>query len=170
MKKQNTKNSKKKPDRDEVPISQERHQSQCSICGHPQREAIDDAFTGWGSPTKIAAEYSVSRDAVYRHARAMALLEKRRRNVRAALERIIEKAGDVDVNGATVVAAVSAYARINARGEWVERTETVNLNQMFNKMTAAELETYAKTGALPGWFSSSTDATVGEDNGGNDAG
>jgi hypothetical protein len=37
--------------------------------------------------------------------------------VRAALERIIEIAGEVEVNAAGVVSAVSAYARINNRGE-----------------------------------------------------
>jgi hypothetical protein len=75
----------------------------------------------------------VSRDSIYRHAHALNLIEKRRRNVRAALERIIEKAGDVVVNAAAVISAVSALARINAKGEWVEKIETVNLKALFDK-------------------------------------
>lgn len=66
-----------------------RHEKQCSICGHTQREEIEGAFVGWRSVNKIASGFYVSRDAVYRHARASGLLEKRRRNVRAALEHII---------------------------------------------------------------------------------
>jgi hypothetical protein len=53
---------------------------------------------------------------VYRHAHALELFQKRQRNVRAALERIIEKAGEVDVTASAVVAAVQAYAKINSAG------------------------------------------------------
>jgi hypothetical protein len=81
-----------------------------------------------GNTTKLAAEYLISRDAIYRHAHALGLMEKRRRNLRAALEKIIEEAGEVKVNAAAVVSAVSALARINSQGQWVERTETVSLN------------------------------------------
>jgi len=51
-----------------------------------------------GNTTKLAAEYLISRDAIYRHAHALGLMEKRRRNLRAALEKIIEEAGEVEVN------------------------------------------------------------------------
>jgi len=106
----------------------------------------------WLSPLRIGEQYGVSPDGMYRHARALDLTEKRRRNVRAALERIIEKAGEVDVNAAAIVSAVGTYARINNRGEFVERTETVNLNALFKGMTVAELDAYATNGTLPGWF------------------
>ena len=78
--------------------------------------------------------------------------------VRAALERIIEQAGEVDATAAAVVAAIQAYSKINAAGQWVERTEHVNLNELFDRMTREELEAYAKEGALPGWFESATGA------------
>ena len=100
-----------------------------------------------------------NRASVYRHAHAFNLFSKRQRNVRAALEKIIERAGEVAVNAAAVVSAVTAFARINARGELVERTETVNLNALFERMTAEELEKYAKDGALPEWFSTNLIAT-----------
>jgi hypothetical protein len=47
----------------------------------------------------------------------------RQRNVRAALERIIERAGDVQVTASAVVAAVEAYAKNNASGQWIGRIE-----------------------------------------------
>ena len=46
----------------------------------------------WASPVELAGEYSVSRDAIYRHAWALNLVDVPRRNVRAALEWIIEQA------------------------------------------------------------------------------
>lgn len=122
----------------------------------------------WSNTTKLGAEYSISRDAIYRHAHALGLMDKRRRNVRAALEKIIEKAGEVEVNAAAVVSAVSALARINSQGQWVERTETVSLNALFERMTADELDTYAREGKLPGWFEATTGATEPDSRGGND--
>ena len=53
---------------------------------------------------------------------------------------------------AAVVAAVQAYAKINAAGEWIDRTETVSMNDLFERMSTDELEAYAQAGTLPGWF------------------
>jgi hypothetical protein len=145
----------------EKPVSQGRHEAVCSICAHPQREEIEQEFINWGSAARMAKTYKVCRESFYRHAHAFHLMDKRRRNVRAALEKIIEKAGDVEVNAAAVVSAISAYARINGRGEWVERMETVNLNTLFERMSAQELETYAQDGSLPTWFTDVVPATAG---------
>ena len=109
-------------------VSLGRHKRTCSVCRHEQCEEIESAFVGWRSPAAIAEEFELAdRASVYRHAHALGLFEKRRRNIRAALERIIEKAGEVDVTASAVVAAVQAYAKINAAGEWIDRTETVSM-------------------------------------------
>jgi hypothetical protein len=139
-------------------VSLGRHQKNCSVCAHDQRGDIEAAFIGWRSPAAIAEEYSLAdRASVYRHAHALGLFQKRQRNVRAALERIIERADDVDVTASALVAAVQAYAKINAAGEWIDRTETTSMNDLFDRMNTQELESYAQTGALPAWFK----ATVG---------
>ena len=144
-------------------VSLGRHQRNCSICAHQQREEIEAAFIGWRSPAAIAEEYGLAdRASVYRHAHALGLFQKRQRNVRAALERIIEKAGEVDVTASAVVAAVQAYSKINAAGQWIDRTEQVSLNDLFDRMSTAELEDYARNGTLPGWFEA---ATVGATDG-----
>lgn len=123
------------------------------MCSHQQRDEIEAAFTGWRSPAAIAEEYGLAdRASVYRHAHALGLFPKRQRNVRAALERIIEKAGEVDVTASAVVAAIQAYAKINSAGEWIDRTETVSMNDLFDRMSTQELEDYAQTGGLPEWF------------------
>ena len=86
---------------------------------------------------------------MYRHTHALGLFQKRQRNIRAALERIIEQAGEV---ASAVVAAGQAFAKINAAGEWIDRTETTSMNDLFDRMSTQELEAYARTGALPEWF------------------
>ncbi len=140
-------------------VSMGRHKRTCSVCRHSERNVIESDFVSWRSPAAIAEEYGLAdRASVYRHAHALGLFEKRRRNIRAALERIIEKAGEVDVTASAVVAAVQAYAKINAAGEWIDRTETVSMNDLFDRMTTAELEAYAQRGTLPGWFQATTGA------------
>jgi hypothetical protein len=56
------------------------------------------------------------------------------------------------VNAGAVVAAVQAYAKINSLGQWIDRSEHLDLNALFARMTAGELDAYAKDGTLPEWF------------------
>ena len=138
-----------------------RHRRACTVCKHPDCAEIETAFVAWESAASISAQYGIAdRATVYRHAHALGLFEKRRRNIRAALERIIERAGEVDVTASAVVSAVQAYAKINAAGEWIDRTETVSLNDLFERMSTAELDAYAQSGTLPAWFQSTVGATA----------
>jgi len=140
-----------------------RHKRTCSVCAHPNRGEIEADFIAWRSPAAIAEEYGLAdRTSVYRHAHAVGLFAKRQRNIRAALERIIENAGEVDVTASAVVGAIQAYAKINAAGQWIDRSETVNLNELFERMTTAELEAYARDGSLPGWFPKTVSATAAD--------
>src|SRR5882724_13455819 len=85
-------------------VSFGRHEHGCKICSHKQRHELERDFINWKSPALIAREYGLKdRSSVYRHAHALDLFPKRQRNVRAALERIIERACEVDVNAAAVV-------------------------------------------------------------------
>ena len=137
-----------------------RHKRNCTICKHPQREAIEAAFVAWNSPAGITAEYGLAdRTSVYRHAKALGLYVKRQRNIRAALEHIIEQAANVEVTAPAVVSAIQAYAKINAQGVWVDRSEHLNMNELFERMTRDEMEKYAKDGVLPDWFRASVPAT-----------
>ena len=84
------------------------------------------------------------------------------------MERIIEQAETVEVNASAVVAAVQAYAKINDSGQWIERVQGTNMNQLFDRMTTEELEAYARDGSLPEWFRGAVGATgtVGPEDGG----
>src|SRR5262249_24915919 len=79
------------------------HQGICRICRHDKHEDIDRDFVGWGNVKRIASDYGVSVDSVYRHATAMGLYEQRRKNVKKALERIIERSEDVEITANAVV-------------------------------------------------------------------
>lgn len=57
------------------------------------------------------------------------------------------------------MAAVQAYSKINATGHWVDRSEHLSLNELFDRMTQRELEAYAKDGTLPDWFTTTLGAT-----------
>jgi hypothetical protein len=118
------------------------------------RFEIEQAFVTWASPAAIAQQYGLAdRASVYRYAHALQLFPKRcQQNVRAALERIIERVADAEVTAGAVVAAVQSLAKINAAGRWIDPTEQVSLHQLFERMTCEELEIYARDGDLPSWF------------------
>jgi hypothetical protein len=137
-----------------------RHEFACKVCAHPKREEIEAEWIGWAQTSKLAKKYGLSRESLYRHCHAFGLFERRRRNLRAALERIVEQADSVQVNASAVVAAAQALAKINAAGHWIDRTEAVNLNALFERMTADELQRYAEKGELPEWFQQAIGATV----------
>src|SRR5262249_17402925 len=128
-------------------------QAECQICRHDHRAEIESAFVNWTSPASITETYGFKdRSTVYRHAHAFDLFEKRKANVRAALQVIIEKAGDVEVTASAVVQAIQEYAKTNDAGRWIERRERLDLAELFNKLSTQELEEYAQSGKLPAWF------------------
>lgn len=157
---------KKNANTEKPPVNVGRHEYACKICNHEDRAQIEADFISWKSPVNICAEYGLAdRTTIYRHAWAFGLMEKRKRNVRAALERMIEKAGDVEVTASAVVAAIQAYAKINAQGQWIERKETVNVTELFEKMSREELLAYAERGILPSWYTAMVGAATDEDSG-----
>jgi hypothetical protein len=69
-----------------------RHQHLCSVCNHPDREAIEADFLRWGRPSQIAVTYNIrDRSSMYRHAHATGLFALRTRNLRWILERMLER-------------------------------------------------------------------------------
>lgn len=100
----------------------DRHKRKCTICRHPEREEIEQDYLNWRSPEQIARDFGLGdHSSVYRHIRATGLRHKRLSPVRAALESIIERAGDAKhITGDTIVRAVWAYAHINDTGQWID--------------------------------------------------
>src|SRR5262249_29313853 len=55
--------------------------------------------------------------------------------------------------------------KINAQGQWIDRSEHIDLNALFERMSRDELEAYARSGKLPEWFTETvgTVATAADD-------
>ncbi len=96
------------------------HERRCTICRHAERSAIEDEFIHWHAPGHIAADYQVSRAAIFRHAHATNLFERRNRKIRFALGHLIERVCDVEPTADSVVRAIHAFCRVNDDGHWVE--------------------------------------------------
>jgi hypothetical protein len=116
-----------KPD---APNSLGYHERKCTVCEHPDREAIEEEFLRWYSPEHIAEDHDLPRpSAIYRHARALGLFERRRKMVRFALEPLIEQANLVPANASTVIRAIRTYARLDNRGHLLDRAPDSSVNR-----------------------------------------
>lgn len=102
-----------------------RHQRRCAICHHPEREMIESYFIRWHSANQIASDFGLHNvSGVYRHAHALNLFPRRARNLRAMLERMFERAGNVSLTADSLVRAVRTYASLTENGDWVEPATT----------------------------------------------
>ncbi|HEV3482017.1 MAG TPA: hypothetical protein VGR97_06765 [Candidatus Acidoferrales bacterium] len=96
------------------------HARHCTICHHPERQAIEEEFIHWHRPKSIASDHAVGARSVYRHARALGLFERRAIHLRDALGHIIEKAENASITADTVVRAVYAHAHLSPSGQWIK--------------------------------------------------
>lgn len=94
------------------------HRARCRICNHPEREEIEREFLHWMSPRETAERWKMaSYRAIYRHAHAVGLYERRRRNRQGALDCIIERVREVPVTASAVVAAIRLGAALDREGK-----------------------------------------------------
>jgi hypothetical protein len=132
---------------DNQPVDLVQHQRRCTVCKHPQRVAIEESFLYWRSPEDIAEDFHLAdRSTVYRHAHATGLFDRRRRNVRWVLERILEQVDDVPITAGSIVRAALAYARINDAGEWVPPPTQVVLTHTTAPPPSAQAQPAASSG------------------------
>ena len=148
-----------------------RHMSQCSICQSSDREDIEEAFVNWGFTNDIAKQYGVSRDAIYRHAHAFDLFRKRTRNIKRALEPIIERGENVKYGftPGAFVSAIRAYAAIVRQEQQDEPVQAPNFKQLFARMSQEERDAFARDASLPEWFSAAIGATADDGEEGEEA-
>jgi hypothetical protein len=105
------------------------HRRKCSVCRHPERAAIEEAFLHWQDVSNVTREFRLpGRTALYRHARTFNLFARRSRNLRFALGLIIEQAETVTPTAEAIIHAVRAYTRITDAGEWLEPPRHVTVS------------------------------------------
>jgi hypothetical protein len=103
-----------------------RHARKCSVCKHPDRDAIEHEFLRWHSPDDIAEDYGIAdHSSIYRHVHATGIFARRRETVCLALEPLLEQACNVKVNASAIISAFRLYAQFNDAGKWVRPVKTV---------------------------------------------
>jgi len=89
-----------------------RHQSQCSVCSHPQRQAIEEAWVDWANTTELAERFRISRDAVYRHAHALGLFSERQKRRKRLFEKCLERLDITSFKGSDLVRILKEYTKL----------------------------------------------------------
>ena len=98
----------------ETAASEDRHSRKCTICNHPDREAIDEAFLHWSPAHVIVFDFSLrGLSCLYRHAHACGLWVQRRSKIRYALDRIIEQASGCHATASSILRAIEMSCRFD---------------------------------------------------------
>jgi hypothetical protein len=100
----------------------------------------------------IESQYAVSRDSLYRHAHALDLFSKRRKNLPMALDKIIERVDVTQISGSVILSAIKAHAKISGAGQAREPVQTTEPKKLFEQMSPEERRAFAQDGSLPKWF------------------
>jgi hypothetical protein len=117
---------KKSPARPARPLtSLDLHQARCQICNSDDLEEIDEAFVSWENVRQMAHDHKIDRRAIYRHAHATGLYDRRDRNIRRALGRIIHEADASAPSADSVIRAIKMLTHVNSRGQWVNPSTRV---------------------------------------------
>lgn len=106
------------------PVALARHRRKCQVCRHPERDMIEREYRDWSGPLAIARSYGISERALFRHLEATGLTSSRRKNLRSALERVLERGVETEIDGPTIIQAVRAYCCLNDENKWVEPAKT----------------------------------------------
>ena len=123
-------------------------------------------FLDYVHPDHIKYVIGVSHDALYRHAHALGLFSKRKKNILRVLERIMERVDVASLTASAVVSAVIAHATLSGWGQGAETAQGVDPKAWHQRMSQAEREAFARDGSLPDWLSEEADATANDGQGG----
>lgn len=149
---------------DEHEVSLGRHKAKCSICKHPNCKEIEEAWVDWASPEKIAYNYQISRDSLYRHSRALKLDAKRQKNRIRICERMLERAPLTKATGATILGFYKEYDKYASRQESM-LAESPDPKGLFQRIIMQERASFLRDGTLPEWVLGQSDPKTGIDQG-----
>ena len=123
-----------------------RHQSQCSVCSHPQRQELEEAWLDWGSTTLLAEKYGLSRDGIYRHAHALGLFRERQNRIKRLYEKVLERLDTVKFSGSDLVKVLKEYTALCEREEAKQETN-LPAQEVLDPASGQEPEVPAGVGA-----------------------
>jgi hypothetical protein len=106
-----------------------RHARRCSVCSHPDRDAIEGDFIRWRSPELIAKDYKIpDRASIYRHVHSTGLFAWRKRELGRVLEGILESSEHLPLESADVIIrAARIYSHLDEQGNWFDPPRTTFL-------------------------------------------
>ena len=102
----------------------QRHQSQCSVCSHPQSQELEEAWLDWGSTTLLAEKYGLSRDCIYRHAHRLGLYRERQNRIKRLYEKVLERLDTVKFSVSDLAKVLKEYTALCEREEAKQETES----------------------------------------------
>jgi hypothetical protein len=119
------------------PTPLERHTRKCSICKHPHRQYIEEAFLQWRSPDTIKRCWDLqSRTTIYHHAHAFNLFTLRSRNLQLALGNMIEDADNQGFTASHILHAIRFLAHISEDGRWTHATHKSEVTYSMQRLPA----------------------------------
>jgi hypothetical protein len=119
------------------PTPLERHARKCSICNHPHREYIEEAFLQWRSPDTIKRCWNLqSRTNIYHHAHAFNLFALRNRNLQLSLGNIIEDTDNHRFTTRDILHAIRVLAHVNEDGRWTRPTHKSEVTYSMQRLPA----------------------------------
>jgi hypothetical protein len=103
-----------------------RHARRCSVCSHPDRDAIEGDFIRWRSPELIAKDYKIpDRASIYRHAHSTGLFSWRKQELGRVLEGILESSEHLPlVSADVIIRAARIYSHLDEHGNWFDPPRT----------------------------------------------
>ena len=99
-----------------------------------------------------------------RHVKTTELFFQRGRYLHIPLGKLIERMDEVPLTAGAVVQAIVLYAKLNARGEFVQRQDVIDVNDLIEKMTPDERRHFA---IAPEWFARAIGAKTPQGGNGN---
>ena len=147
---QSAENQEPEEDESTEPTPLERHTRKCTICNHPDREYIEEAFLQWRSPDIIKESWKISsRTTIYHHAHAFNLFALRNRNLQHALGNIIEGADYRGFTGWDTLHAIRLLAHVNEEGRWVAPASKSEVIYSTKRLPAGQAGLPAAQTSLP---------------------
>ena len=100
-----------------------RHARKCTVCRHPDRDAIESLFLLWRSPVKLAVAFGIADHShIYRHAHATGLFARRqttKRPPKPAINQMILSTATPE----RVIRAVRLYAQLGSAFPALDQTD-----------------------------------------------
>lgn len=123
-----------------------RHARKCTVCRHPDRDAIESLFLLWRSPVKLAVAFGIADHShIYRHVHATGLFARRRATARPA-KPVMDQMILATATPERVIRAVRLYAQLGSAFPALDQTDydAISLDENIAAAVAA-----AATSAKP---------------------